>query len=144
MVFDFPEKFVNSVQIFTDNFKYRGRPFGNMRPQKVEMEGVAFNKKFDVFSLSPHDAFYLLTPQFMEKLDILAQRYRSMAIHIAGNKVFVGFNEPFHNAFDCDNIFKKISYPEEMQSIQRDIDDIKQIITIIRGLYNSNDYYTSI
>ena len=77
-------------------------------------------------------------------MDVLAQRYLSMAIHIAGNKVFVGFNEPFHNAFDCDNIFKKISYPEEMQSIQRDIDDIKQIITIIRGLYNYNDYYTSV
>lgn len=144
IVFDFPQKFVNSVQIFTDTFRYRGRPYGNMRAQKVEMEGVDFNKRFDVMTLSPHDAFYLLTPQFMEDLMALSQRYRSMAINIAGNKVFVGFNEPFHNAFDSDSIFKKLSYPDEMRNIQKDIEDIKNIIMIIRGVYgaysNPNGY----
>ena len=144
LVFDFPDKSVSSVQVFSSSFKYRGRPFGNMKPQKVEMEGVEFNKKFDVLTLSPHDAFYLLTPQFMEKLDYLSTRYQSVAVHICGNKVFVGFNEPYHNAFDVDNMFKELSYPDEMDAIQRDIDDIKQIITIIRGIYNSNDYYQTV
>ena len=137
LVFDFPSKFVNSVQIFTDTFRYRGKPLVNVRPQKVEMEGVEFNKQFDIFALSPHDAFYLLTPQFMEDMMALSSRYRSMAVHVAGNKVFVGFNEPFHNAFDADSMFNKISYPDEMQAIQRDIDDIKNFITIIRGIYNN-------
>ncbi|MBO6165095.1 MAG: DUF3137 domain-containing protein [Eubacterium sp.] len=137
LVFDFPSKFVNSVQIFTDNYRYRGKPMINMRPQKVEMEGVDFNKRFDVFALSPHDAFYLLTPQFMEDMMALSSRYNSMAVHVAGNRVFVGFNEPFHDAFDADSMLKKISYPDEMQAIQRDIDDIKNFITIIRGIYNN-------
>ena len=172
MVFDFPEKPVGSVQIFTDNFKYRGKPFGNMRPQKVEMEGVNFNRKFDVTALSPHDAFYLLTPQFMEKLNILASGYVSMGIHFCGNKVFVGFNEPYNNAFDSKGMMSKVSYPEAMEKTAKEINDIKFIISTIRDMaamrqnivnrsmpqqniplqnfpqpnaqnqYNTNDYYT--
>ncbi len=141
ITFDFPEKFVSSVQIFSEQFKHRGRPFGNMRPQKVEMESVQFNKKFDVLALVPHDAFYLLTPHFMEKIEGLSRKYGSIALHIAGNRVFMGFNEPTHNAFDVDNMIKEISYPEQMEAVKKDIDDIKNIIEILRDVYNSNDYY---
>ena len=141
ITFDFPEKFVSSVQIFSDQFKHRGRPFGNMRPQKVEMESVQFNKKFDVLALVPHDAFYLLTPHFMEKIDGLSRKYGSIAVHIAGNRVFMGFNEPNHNAFDVDSMMNEISYPEQMEAVKKDIDDIKTIIEILRDVYNSNNYY---
>ena len=171
LVFDFPDKAVGSVQVFTDNFKYRGRPFGNLRPQKVEMEGVNFNRRFDVTAFSPHDAFYLLTPQFMEKLDHLASNYTSIGIHFCGNKVFVGFNEPYNNAFDSKSMMNKLSYDEEMAKTQKEINDIKFIISMLRemphlqqqpvqqpiqpqqpvqpqqqrsqqNIYNTNDYYT--
>ena len=135
MVFDFPDKNVNSVQVFTDTYKYRGKPFGNIKPQKVEMEGVAFNKKFDVFSLSPHDAFYLLTPNFMEKLDRLASRYPSIALHISMNKIYIGFNEPTNNAFDTKSMLTNISYDQEVKKIEKDINDIKYIISMIRELH---------
>lgn len=134
LVFDFPDKAVGSVQVFTDNFKYRGRPFGNMKPQKVEMEGVNFNRRFDVTALSPHDAFYLLTPQFMEKLDYLASNYVSMGIHFCGTKVFVGFNEPYNNAFDAKSMMNKISYPEEIEKTEKELNDIKFIISMIREM----------
>ena len=134
LVFDFPDKAVSSVQVFTDNFKYRGRPFGNLKPQKVEMEGVNFNRKFDVMAFSPHDAFYLLTPQFMEKLDYLASNYTSIGIHFLGNKVFVGFNEPYNNAFDSKSMMNKISYPEEIAKTQKEINDIKFIISMLREM----------
>ena len=134
LVFDFPDKPVGSVQVFTDNFKYRGRPFGNMKPQKVEMEGVNFNRKFDVTALSPHDAFYLLTPQFMEKLDYLASRYVSVGIHFCGNRVFVGFNEPYNNAFDSKGMMAKVSYPEAIEKTEKEINDIKFIISTIRNM----------
>lgn len=144
LVFDFPEKFVSSVQMFTDAFRYRGKAQGYARPEKVEMEGVEFNNRFDVFALNPHDAFYLLTPHFMEDMMALTTRYRNMAISIVGNKAFVGLNEQFHNAFDPQSVFSKINYPEEMQKVQNDINDIKNIIVMIRGLYaNANPGYAN-
>lgn len=35
---------------------------------RVKMESSAFNDKYDVFANDPHNAFYVLTPHFMERL----------------------------------------------------------------------------
>jgi Protein of unknown function (DUF3137). len=125
--FDFPGQFNSSTRIYTTQHRYRGAQ-NTPKIQKVEMESVQFNKDFDVYSTSPHDAFYLLTPQYMEYLDSLSCRYPSMAIHFIGNKLFLGFNEPNKDVFDKKDWLKEASYPEEMEKVQRDIDEIKQVI----------------
>ena len=134
LIIEFPEKMVNSVQIFSKAFKYRAALAGNMKAQNVEMESVRFNKEFDVHAVSPHDAFYLITPPFMERLYRIEAKVSSVAMHAFGNKIVIGFNEPTNNAFDSKNLFKNISYQEEMNKVQRDIDDIKELISIIRNL----------
>ena len=105
----------------------------------------------------------------MEKLDHLASNYTSIGIHFCGNKVFVGFNEPYNNAFDSKSMMNKLSYDEEMAKTQKEINDIKFIISMLRemphlqqqpvqqpiqpqqpvqqqrsqqNIYNTNDYYT--
>jgi hypothetical protein len=139
LVIDFPEKMVNSVQIFSKSFNYRANHTNFGKPQKVEMESVEFNRAFDVRAVSPHDAFYLITPAFMERLALITMRTRSVAIHTCGNKMVIGFNEPSNNAFDASNMYKPISYPDEMDKVQKDIDDIKELITIIRSMQPAED-----
>ena len=134
IVIDFPEKMVLSVQIFSDNFAFRARAPHNMKMHKIKMESVGFNKRFDVLSASEHDAFYLLTPQFMERMDKLLARYGNVAIHLSGNRMFIGVKEPNNDAFDAKRATNKISYPEEMAKVQNDIDDIKRIITVVRDI----------
>ena len=134
MVFAFPEKLVSTVRVYSDTFRYRQGEFLGMHPDKVEMESVTFNKQFDVIAPDAHEAFYLLTPHFMEKLLQLKSKYTSVAIHVCGNQVAIGFNEPNNDAFDVKNISKQISYPEEMDKIQGDINDIKEIIGILRDI----------
>ena len=141
MVFNFPDKMVDSVKIFSRNFKHRRNSWIGQKPNKVEMESAQFNKDFDVLCSNEHDAFYLITPQLIEKLEQLQSKYKSIAIHICGNNAFVGFNEPHNNAFDPKSNFKETSYPEEMEKVQADMDDIKDIITILRDPNTSNDYY---
>ena len=133
MIFDFPEKFVTSLRIYSSNFQYRGDAtlFTYNTAQKVSMEDVEFNQLFDVYSDNSLDAFYVLTPHFMNKLKDLLRRYGNLAIHVAGNQMVFAFNERQSNAFDASSMTKKISYPEEMAKIQRDIDDIKDIIGTI-------------
>ena len=106
LIIESPEKMVNSVQIFSKAFKYRASLAGNTKPQNVEMESVRFNKEFDVHAVSPHDAFYLITPPFMERLYRIQAKTTSVAIHAFGNKIVIGFNEPTNNAFDSKNLFK--------------------------------------
>lgn len=136
MVVDFPEKMVLSVQIFSDNFAYRGRQLTGLRDEKVEMESVNFNKHFDVRAVNPHDAFYLLTPQFMERLELLLKKYHSIAVHVSNGKMFIGMKEPYNDAFDVKRGVKSISYPDEMAKVQGDIDDIKAIISIVKDMQN--------
>ena len=145
LVIDFPEKMVNSVQIFSNRFQYRAKLSNYLNTQKVQLESVDFNKYFDVNSISPHDAFYLITPEFMERLMQIYIRSNSIAIHICGNKMVIGFNEPYNNAFDASNMYKPISYPVEMEKVQKDINDIKELITVIRNIKPTyqNEYYSS-
>ena len=73
-------------------------------------------------------AFYLLTPQYMEYLDSLLRTYPEIAIHFVGNKLYLAINEPNKDVFDKKDWMKEASYPEEMEKVQRDIDEIKRVI----------------
>ena len=134
ITFDFSRELASSVKIFSDKFKYRALTRKETRQEKVELESVEFNKKFDVFSDNPHDAFYLITPNFMERLNALTTKYKSVAMSVTGRSVVVAFNEPENNAFDPKTMAGKVDYVEEQAKIQSDIDDIKIIISTIFDL----------
>lgn len=139
MIFlNFPDKVVSSVMLYSKSFKYRGISKKDSKQLKVELEGVQFNNEFDVFSPVPHDAFYLLTPQVMERLQKLDSQYQSIAINVVGNSVVLAFNEPDNNAFDSKTTIGNVNVDEEMAKVQSDIDDIKLFISAIL-----NSAYTS-
>ena len=134
MVFHFPDKLVSSVSIFSRKFKHRPLSRREAKETEVELESVQFNKDFDVYSQIQQDAFYLITPQFMERLQILAGKYESLAMHVVGNQVFLGFNEPGQNVFDANIEVGKLDIDQEMAKVQAEIDDIKTLIAMILNL----------
>lgn len=131
IILDFPEKYVNSVRVYSKAFAYRQGRLSGLVSNKVAMESVDFNKIFDVLTLNDHDAFYLLTPQLMERFQVLQRRYGSIAFHIRGNKLIIAFNEVNNNAFDPKSMWSKIEYEAEKRKVQADIGDIKQILYIL-------------
>lgn len=134
MVFNFPNKIVNSVLLFSNKYKNRGDKYKGSKKMKVELEGVQFNKDFDVYAPYAHDAFYLLTPHMMERLQILAGKYESIAMNVVGNCVMLAFNEPGRNAFDSDVSIGKVDIDAEMAKVQGEIDDIRNFISLILNL----------
>lgn len=134
MVFHFPDKLVSSVSVFSRKFKHRPLSRREAKETKVELEMVQFNKDFDVYSENQQDAFYLITPHFMERLQFLAGRYESIAMHVVGNRVFLGFNEPGKKIFDANIDVGKVDINQEMAKVQAEIDDIKTFITMILNL----------
>ena len=134
MIFDFPNKLVSSVLVFSHKFKNRAVRHKEAKQDKVELEATQFNKDFDVYSQVPHDVFYLLTPHLMERLQNLAGKYDSIAMNVVGNRIILAFNEPGKNAFDQNISIGKLDYDAEMNKVQSEIDDIKNFISLILNL----------
>ncbi len=129
--FDVSLKKVLALQVFTDNFGYRASAGIDMN--KIQMEDVAFNKQFDVYSAREHDAFYALTPQFMEKLKEFASRHQSVALHFRGDNLYVAINTN-RDTFNA-KMNQEINFPQEMALMRSDIQDILDIIDTL-GLGN--------
>ncbi len=125
--FDISLKNVTELQVFTDNFKYRADTERVMKT--VEMEDVDFNKKFDVYSAKEEDAFYVLTPAFMEKLKELGNRHKSLALNFRDDMLCVGINT-YEDMFDF-NLEKEIDFIEELKRVRQNIQDIFDIIDIL-------------
>ena len=86
------------------------------------------------FTRRTDDAFYLITPQLMERLQILSTKYQSIAMRVVGNQVVLAFNEPGKNAFDQNISIGKVDIDKEMKKVQDEIDDIKLFISAILNL----------
>lgn len=103
MTFTFPKQ-ITSFMIIKDNTFFDEKPGGFFssapKTSKVELESIEFNKMFDVFAADEHEAFYLLTPQFMNLL--MEFRRKSNC------KVYYGFmRNEFHIAVDTrENLFE--------------------------------------
>lgn len=134
IVFNFPNKLVNSVSVFGRKFKHRDLSRREEKETKVELESMQFNNDFDVYSQIQQDAFYLITPQFMDRLGVLAGKYESIAMNVVGSRVALAFNEPGKNAFDADVPIGQVDVDKEMAKVQAEIDDIKLFISLILNL----------
>lgn len=133
MIFSFPKKISNYLVVSEKEFFNNSKPdsmFNNCpKTERIELESVEFNKRFNVFAEDEHDAFYLLTPDLMEKMMDLERRYEG--------KCYFGFmNDQFHvaidsgkNAFEA-NLFKEIN-DEVIYDHRRDIEEIKEMIELL-------------
>ncbi len=127
--FDFPDKKAVSIQIFSNNFQYRGKPEERWKMKKIELEDIDFNRQFDVKSVDEHEAFYILTPPFMERIKNIKNHFGNLAMHFTHGKLYVGFNSS-RDAFDAP-IFGKIDYITEKNRMLEDVQVIKDIIDVL-------------
>ncbi|HBE09120.1 MAG TPA: hypothetical protein DCY81_01060, partial [Lachnospiraceae bacterium] len=66
---------------------------------EVDTENVSFNKAFKIVAESPVDAFYLLTPPMMEKLQYIISRYGNLGLCCYNHMLYMAINTK-RNAFD--------------------------------------------
>lgn len=123
--FDFPYKNVASVRCISNSFMYKA----SSKNQKLKLESERFNKNFKTDAFYEHDAFYFLTPQMMERIESINARYGNVAVHLMGNKLFVGINMA-SDAFDHD-YRQKVEYYEEIKKINKDMQVIVDIINTL-------------
>ena len=107
------------------------RPFWSEMPEieKVSVESEEFNQKFSIYTSNGEEAFYLLTPHFMEKLFEIERRYE-------GRCLFGFVCGQLHIAIDSRkdhfvlNLFEKVN-EYRIAEHQAEIDTIKGIIELV-------------
>ena len=134
MIFDFNKEFKANVQVVQNGFKHskRKRFFGKEEEKykKVEMEDVTFNKEFKIFAQNEHDAFYILTPQMMERIRNIANNIEGyLILCFIDNTLHVGIHTN-RDSFEP-SMMKEIDPEVEKQKI---INDINLITTFVNDL----------
>lgn len=142
MIFEFNKDFHFDLQIIRNGFYYsqKNKSFFTSREErrhKLELEDMNFNEQFTVYAQDDHEAYYILTPAFMEVLKNMN--------HVIDGSFMFGFNRnELHVAINTKrdamepSIFSSIEVSKVTQDVQREIDTI---INIIDGLDLDRDIY---
>lgn len=132
MIFDFNKEFKANVQISQKGFgnsKVK-RFFGKKEElfKKVSMESETFNKMFNVFAQNEHDAFYIITPSLMERIERLAEKNKGKLLFcFINNRLHIGIYDG-KNSFEPGSVFKQINEEEMMKKISGEIETITQFV----------------
>ena len=104
----------------------------------IETEDVEFNNSFNIYAQTEHEAFYILTPSFMEKLKKIDKKIQSAGIRFLfnNNKLHIGINNS-DDAFEFDEL-KEINEQEIEANMEN---DIRLIIDLIDELDLTNDLF---
>lgn len=119
---------MHQVKIYSKGFDKRDIPLGFKR---IEMENVEFNQLFDVYSDSSHHAFYVLTPQIMERMAEFGRRYQRLAFRLTDGKMYVGVDQIARDAFEV-NLHKPLDYNRIRGNISIDVQVIKDLIDVMK------------
>lgn len=127
--FNFPKTDYKSLMVFSKKFPHMG---AGTEPhyEDVQLESQSFNKKFLVRAANPHDAFYVLTPQVMECLEKILDKFDNVAVHYIEGKLYVAINMGIQS-FDAD-MSRKVIYEKEIEKIRCDIEVICDIINALK------------
>lgn len=136
MIFDFNKNFKSNVQVISNDFIKRSLP-RIKNNKKVKLEDIEFNKMFKIYSEIEHDAFYILTPHFMEKIKKLYKELDApIKLTFMKNKLHVAVNNG-EDSFEY-NVLNPINEEEIEQDI---IKDIKLITDFVNELNLDNNLF---
>lgn len=124
---------IASVSVVTKVFRqpFKIPSYEKDKYETVQMESVEFQKYFDVRTLANRsiDAFYVLKPQTMERLQALQRRRKEISVRFTGDKLYI-VCLAMQNVFDG-NIRKPFVYADEMTRIRDEIQDVKEIVELV-------------
>lgn len=123
--FDFPKPFMYNLLLLQP---YSFRPFSGM--QKIKTESIQFNSELKVYAENDHEAFYILTPQLMERLLYMDSKYNDkITFSFLDNKLFIAIDSRT-DSFDI-KAFKNID-SSIFKEYQEQLNDIKEFIKVLQ------------
>ena len=128
ITFDFNKKFDKKLLVASKNF-HAERCDSSFK--KIELESIEFNKHFDVYAQDGFEAFYLLDPAVMERIEKLAYLYNgNVFVGFADHKIHIAIN----NNIDSFEPASSNAPIDEQREFSKVMDDIKVITNIVDEL----------
>jgi len=125
VVFDMHKKFEKKLMVVGKNF-HAYKKDGSFR--KIELESINFNRRFKVYAQDGFEAFYLLDPAVMERIEKLADLHNDrIMICFFENKIHIAIN---NNIDSFEPASPKLPIDEKTE-FDKVINDIKVITNII-------------
>ncbi len=107
-----------------------GSPRVNRGFKKVDLESVDFNKKFRTYSTNELSAFYVLTPDIMERIMTLEKTHPGrIGFSFIGDRLFIAINNN-QDTFDL-KMFRKLD-DSIIEESRKDLHVIKDIIMTLK------------
>lgn len=135
LIFDFNKKFYCDLQVRDRHFAYAKKSGGwfsdRDKTEKLETESVEFNRTFKVYAENDSEAFYILTPHFMEalmKAKVQADGevlfcFVDSKLHVAVNNKADSFEPPVWSPIDRETVRRSVT--KDMSLITDLVDTLK-------------------
>ncbi len=119
--FEFNKRFISNIIVNQPNF------FDQLLGwNRIKTESVEFNSELAIYSDNEHEAFYILTPHFMEKLLELDRKYcNRITFSFINNQLYIAIDTKI-DTFDL-----KMFYPIDesiIEDYRNQLNDIKDFI----------------
>ena len=124
-IIDFDKKFESDVYIMP-NRSFGFNWFTEM--VRIDLESMAFNSLYDVYSESKHSAFYLLKPAFMEKLIEFKNVAKRVMFGFKDQKVYIALDTRI-DSFDL-KFFREIDETFFIE-VKKEIKLIEELIDLL-------------
>ncbi|MDE6625566.1 MAG: DUF3137 domain-containing protein [Lachnospiraceae bacterium] len=125
--FEFNKPFVCNMQVRDKNFPSPDRPSDKGKLERVQLENVLFNRKYKTYTTNAHETFYILTPQIMEQILKLGDKYLSMSMNFVDQKLIIAIHTA-KGSFEPSHLTKKMDYEEEKEKIRSEVMEIIEIV----------------
>lgn len=136
IIVEFNKQFRSDLQIIQKGFRNTKKKRLLRKPsslfQQVKLESEAFHKEFKVFAQNEHEAFYIITPVFMERLQSLAARNKGKLMFcFVNNRLHIGI-QTRQDSFEPESVFMRIDKERIAQKICDEIGVITQFVDELR------------
>jgi len=132
LIFDFNKQFRFKLQIIQKGFRNTKKKHLFRKSvsllDSVELESTDFHKKFKVFAQNEHEAFYIITPVFMERIqNLTAHSKGKLMFCFIGNRLHIAIQDN-KDSFEAPSVFKRIDEEKATRKIREEIEVITQFI----------------
>ena len=130
LTFEFNRDFSFKLQVAHKNFGNNCLPRGKeiRKFEKIEVESPNFNKKFNIYGQDGFEAFYLLDPAFLEKIEQLGDNCGGrIMLMFMDNKLHIALYDG-KDSLEPPSPFKEIDEQAELQKVSSDIKIITDFI----------------
>ena len=132
MIFEFPKKFNFKLELIGKRFgAYRipgKNPTTGRKMQKISTESTEFNKTFKIYGEDGFEAYYILDPAFMVKIQAIAELHKGkIFLGFVDNRLIIGLNDG-KDSFEPPKASRPIDEAAEHQKIASDIKTITDFV----------------